>query len=252
MSEQNPKGRGRAYKETARNRRCRQAGTLLANYTSSPSCERLGGWGGPRNRADRTSDGLADKQVRAILDAAGFAIKTGRTFQRHWTIHYGKAGVKGENGAKFVSEVLAMASKQARREGGALTALWVRECASDKGEHVHILMHLPADMRLHGRTRRWIEAAGGAYRPGVSKVRLIGGRLSKVVGNRDAQQVLNAAKVARYLVKAADVETGEKLKLKYKGRGGRIVGKRCGWTQNIGASARSRFLYRTADCATSA
>lgn len=228
----------RADKQTAGNRHACRSGAALANYSSSPSCERLCGWGGARNRSDRTSDGLTDSQVAAIIEAAAFALATGRTFQRHWTIHYGKAGIGPRDGARFVSHVLALASKQARREGGELTALWVRERASDKGEHVHILLHLPAAMRLHGRTRRWIEAAGGRWQPGVGCVRIIGGRLSKIEADRDTHRTANAANVARYLLKAASPETGERLALTRAGCGGRIVGKRCGWTQNIGSKAR--------------
>lgn len=229
-----------ADKQTAENGKTRQSGTALANYSYTTSCERVCGWGGARNRADRISDGLTDRQVTGIIDAATFAFATGRTFQRHWIIHYGKAGIGEKNGAKFVSRVLAMASKQARREGGELTALWVRERASDKGEHIHILLHLPADMRLHGRTRRWIEKAGGTWQRGISRVRVIGGRLSKVETNRETRHAANAVNVTRYLLKAASNETGKHLKLSRSGRSGRIVGKRCGWTQNIGAAARVR------------
>lgn len=242
MSEQSHRSHVHADKETARNRRRRETGMPLANYSSSPSCEGLGGWGGARNRADRITNSLSDKQVVALLDAAEFAISEGRTFQRHWTIHYGKAGIKAAYGARFVSHVLALVAKQARREGGTLTALWVRERASDKGEHVHILMHLPADMRLHGRTRRWIEAAGGQWRPGVSCVRIVGGRLSKFAVDRSAHHLANIQNVTRYLLKAGGAKTCARLDLSRSGNGGTIVGKRCGWTNNIGAAAREERL----------
>ena len=232
----------RADKQTAENGLMRRSGTALANYSYTTSCERVCGWGGARNRADRISEGLTDGQVASILNAAAYAFATGRTFQRHWIIHYGKAGIDEKDGAQFVSRVLALASKQARREGGALTALWVRERASDKGEHVHILLHLPAAMRLHGRTRRWIETAGGTWQRGISRVRIIGGRLSKIEANNDTRHAANAANVTRYLLKGASAETGAKLDLKRAGRGGRIVGKRCGWTQNIGAKSRGQSL----------
>ncbi|ANU08452.1 hypothetical protein A6F65_02166 [Paraurantiacibacter namhicola] len=175
-----------------------------------------------------------------MLDAAAFALATGRTFQRHWIIHYGKAGIAAHDGARFVSQVLALASKQARREGGALTALWVRERASEKGEHVHILLHLPAAMRLHGRTRRWIDTAGGTWRAGVSRVRIVGGRLPSGDAAAGEAHAMNAANVLRYFLKAGSQETGKRLGLTRAGCSGRIIGKRCGWTQNIGAAARGR------------
>ena len=228
----------RAGVAVAQNGDVRQTGTVVANYSSTPSCERHGGWGGARNRADRISEGLTDTQVVSLIDAAAFALATGRTFQRHWTIHYGKAGVAETDGARFVSRVLALASKQARREGGTLTALWVRERASEKGEHVHILLHLPAAMRLHGRTRRWIETAGGTWKPGVSRVCIIGGRLAEPEANAREHQAMNAENVLGYFLKAASEQTGRRMGLFRAGQRGRIVGKRCGWTQNIGKAAR--------------
>lgn len=231
--------------DTAETRIARRSGTALANYSFSPSCERHCGWGGARNRADRFSNGLTDGQVEALLAASSFALATGRTFQRHWIIHYGKAGIGASDGARFVSHVLALASKQARREGGALTALWVRERASDKGEHVHILLHLPTAMRLHHRTRRWIVAAGGTWQPGVSRVTIIGGALAKIGANSHPRWNANAANVTRYLLKAASEETGARLDLSRSGVGGRIIGKRCGWTQNLGEAARGRLAVPT-------
>lgn len=230
----------RADKETAENHNALSTGTALANCSYTPSCERHCGWGGARNWADRSSDGLTDRQVEALLAASAFALATGRTFQRHWTIHYGKAGIAECDGARFVSCLLALVSKQARREGGTLTALWVRERASEKGEHVHILLHLPAVMRLHGRTRSWIETAGGTWKAGVSRVRIIGGSLPKGFPKASERHAANAANVMRYFLKAANEQTGERLGLTRAGRGGRIVGKRCGFTQNIGKTARNQ------------
>lgn len=229
----------RACLITAEDRESPRSGTVVANYRDTPSCERICGWGGARNRADRASEALSDGQVIKLIAAAKFALATGRVFQRHWTVHYGKAGIGAAEGATFVRHLLKQVGQQARREGGALTAIWVRERASNKGEHVHILMHLPAAMRLHGRTRRWIENAGGTWQPGVSKVRIVAGRLNKIGGNNDPTWIENAANVVDYLLKAASEQTGEKLRLKRAGRGGQIVGKRCGATQNLGPSGRS-------------
>lgn len=232
--------------KAAENGHSHDNGTALANYSDTPSCTlappvvgRPGTWGGARNRASRISNSLTDKQVAALSDAAAFAFSQGLMFQRHWTIHYGKAGIEADEGARFVSHVLAMVAKQARREGGNLTALWVRERASDKGEHVHILMHIPTEMRLHGRTRRWIQAAGGVWAPGVSRVRVIGGRLSKIEENREGRYLLNAMNVVRYFLKGSSAETGLRIGLPRSGQSGRIIGKRCGWTQNIGQLARN-------------
>lgn len=225
---------------TARNGRSGGAGTALAHYRDTLSCDlaqpndgKRGTWGGARNRADRVSYYLSDKQVERLMQAAENALSSERVFQRHWTVHYGLCGIEPKDGARFVGKLLDLVSKQARREGGRMSAIWVRERASGKGEHVHILLHLPAGMSLRNRTRRWIRAAGGQYRAGVSKVTVIGGRLSKVEETRDSHTARNAENVVRYFLKAGKREAGERLGLLYSGAGGVITGKRCGYTKNI-------------------
>jgi hypothetical protein len=49
---------------------------------------------------------------------------------------------------------------------------------------------------------------------------------------------VNASNVVRYLLNAAEGDVGRELGLTRAGQGGRIIGKRCGWTQNIGRAAR--------------
>ena len=233
-------------------RRCPKTGTgraTIANTTccvvAFPLCPAKATWGGARNRADRASEVLADRKVDDLLHAARFALATGRTFQRHWIVHYGRAGVPAEDGAAFVRRLLDPLHKLARRAGGELTALWVREHASTYGEHVHILLHLPSGLSLRNRTRRWIEAAGGIYQPGVSMVKSVGGRLVKQTAkngsNTGEHHRANAANLVRYLLKSANAEKGDQLGLTRHGRAGRIIGKRCGWTQNIGEAAHSKI-----------
>ena len=185
---------------------------------------------------------MADHKVNSLLDAARFALATRRTFQRHWIVHYGRAGIGEHAAAGFIRKLLDQVSRLARRAGGELTALWVREHASAYGEHVHILLHLPPGLSLRNRTRRWIETAGGTYQPGVSMTKSIGGRLDKQTEKNGSDTGEhhrdNAANVVRYLLKSASAEKGGQLGLTRHGRAGRIIGKRCGWTQNIGKAAR--------------
>lgn len=239
--DENAQTRGRALPYfTAENGPSPDIGTALANYSTTLSCDLAqpdeatrGTWGGARNRADRVSNCLSDGQVAKLVAAAQSAFEIGRIFQRHWTVHYGLAGIQPSDGARFVGKLLDLVGKQARREGGKVTAMWVRECASGKGEHVHILLHLPAGMSLRNRTRRWIVGAGGQYRAGVSKVTPIGGRLSKLEMDRDGHTAHNAENVVRYVLKAGTPKAGARLGLLRSGEGGAIVGKRCGWTQNL-------------------
>ena len=172
-----------------------------------------------------------------MIEAANFAERIGLAFNRHWTVHYEMAGIAERDGAAFVGRLLALVGKHVRRAGGKLAALWARENGDGKGGHVHILLHVPNGMTLRNLTRRWIKAAGGNPVRRVSKVRTIGGLLTNVdIGG--ARYRTNADAVLAYLVKAATNETGLALSLPCHGEGGPIIGKRAGWTQNIGAKAR--------------
>lgn len=240
MAENHSTRSGASRLITAENGQSPETGTAVANYSDTLSCDlaqprqaKRVTWGGARNRADRVSEYLSDAQVKRLLGAAEVAFSTDRVFQRHWTVHYGLAEIEPSDGARFVGKLIDLVKKQARREGGEASVIWVRERASGKGEHVHILLHLPTGMSLKNRTRRWIAAAGGKYRAGVSKVTVIGGRIARK--RQGIRARVNAENVLRYILKAGKAKTGARLGLPRSGEGGRIIGKRCGRTQNLGS-----------------
>ena len=226
---------------TAENRQSGQAGTALAINSDNLSCRLVpaarGTWGGRRNRADRVSQTLTAEQCRKLIAATLFARSIGLPFSRHWTIHYQMAGIEPREGAQFIGTVLNAAGKAAKRHGGQLAAAWVRENGIGKGEHCHILMHLPRGMNLKNKTRRWIVGAGGTYRQGVSEVRSIGGSLLSAETGGEHYE-LNAGDVLAYLLKHGDDRAAELLGLTRFGHRGSVTGKRCGSTQNIAEGAQ--------------
>jgi len=204
---------------------------------------RLRQWGGARNRADRESWHVSKHQANGLIQAADNAERLGLRFNRHWTVHYERAGIAEEGGAKFIGHLLRLAKAQARRDGGDMAAAWARENGEGKGGHVHIMMHLPAATYLRNRTRRWIVAAGGKYQAKVSKVVSFAGRLDRADMSSDpfvnGLYRANADAVLAYLLKYVEADVGVALGLSRFGESGRIVGKRCGWTQNIGRACSS-------------
>ena len=176
-----------------------------------------------------------------MIQAARFAERIGLAFNRHWSIHYEMAGIAERDGAAFVGRLLALVRKHVRRVGGELAALWVRENGHGKGGHVHVLLHLPSGLTLRNRTRSWIKTAGGNPVRRVSRVRTIGGTLKTDNISNGAYRA-NADAVLAYLVKGASDDTGRALALPRSGEGGPIMGKRAGWTVNIGAAARARSI----------
>lgn len=220
----------------------RRSGTRLAIIDTIPSCGSSPagrGWGGARNRADRTSEHLTRRQCEGLIAAAHRAEGMGLAFNRHWTVHYERAGIAEADAARFIGRLLKLARDAARRKIGGFTAIWVRESGEGKGGHVHILMHLPAGLGLRGRTRKWVGLAGGECRKGVSVVRSIGGALiSADIGGEHYRH--NAGAVLAYVLKGAGRAAGEALGLPQLGEAGLVVGKRCGRTQNIGVASLER------------
>lgn len=217
-----------------------QVGTHPANIDNIQGCgliARKPGWGGARNNALRDSLFLTLAQCEKLAAAAEYAEQLGLPFNRHWTVHYESAGIDEANATAFIRRLLKLLGDYARRNGAQLAAVWCRENGKRKGGHVHILLHLPADLSLKGYTRRWVRLAGGQCRKGVSHVRSIGVNLEAAKSGSEHYRQ-NVANVRAYLMKGATTEAGEALGLERFGIGGPIVGKRCGWTQNIGKTRR--------------
>lgn len=226
-----------------------ETGTALANIVTIPSdglntardnskiiarCADKSTWGGARNRRDRTSWHLSRSQCEGLIAATERAERQGLAFNRHWTIHYQRAGIAEDDGARFIGHVLKLARDYASRAAkGRFAAVWVRESGEGKGGHVHILMHLPPGCTLQGRSRKWVRLAGGTYCAGVSFARSIGGNL-KAAQSLSENYRQNAATVLAYVLKGASQEAGDTLSLPQCGERGLIIGKRCGWTQNLG------------------
>ncbi len=190
------------------------------------------GWGGARNRADRTSFYLSESQARMLLAAHEMALRLGLEPNVHWTVHYECAGIPDEEGTAFVGRILADARNYARRRGLPFAAYWVRENGQGKGAHIHIAMHWPRGLSLRGLTSRWIKNAGGTCMKGTSVVRRIGGLAHYQRGKWfDA----NAHELTLYMLKGVADALGEELGLRpsRRGKGGNIVGKRAGRTQNL-------------------
>jgi hypothetical protein len=85
--------------------------------------------------------------------------------------------------------------------------------------------------------RRTGRIAGPAYGAGAVNTRRIGGRVTVAQAVHDA----NLAEALAYMLKGADDATAAALGLSRREPGGRVIGKRCGWSENIGAKARRRY-----------
>jgi len=179
------------------------------------------------------------RQAAGIIRAAEAACSLGLPFNRHVVIHLEKAGVTDRDAAKAIGAFLRMVRDWLRKAGFRTAGAWVRENGESKGSHVHILMHLPVGASWHfQRSRRWLERiTGNGYRKGVIVTKCIRGS-----ANPEALFDLyraNLKTLVAYLVKGVRQEQASALRIANCEFSGFIIGKRAGWSQNVGNSGRS-------------
>ena len=201
------------------------------------------GRGGARNRASRTTEALSEASARNLIEATCFAVQSDLPFNRMVTIHWDAAGVADD--LKATGLFLKLASDWVRRHGGKTAFIWVRENGPGKGRHVHILMHLPPDVarEFNRYQRRWLQTCGAQWRAKVLLSRPVGRSLRHALTG-GADYVANLSEALSYVLKGADHRAREMLGIERCEPGGRVVGKRCGVSQNIGPAAREGGFAR--------
>lgn len=223
-------------------------GTALAiNYLTSGVAALSAnstGRGGARNRADRESHALTVAQIANLKAAERHAEKIGLPFTRMISIHWQAAGVPLAGMAKATGHFTDLMAKALARNGSQTAWLWVNENAPgnghDKGGHCHMLAHIPGHLVpvITALQRSWLRRiTGQPYRARVIHSKPIGGRLGLEAGNPDLHAV-NLEAALFYVLKGASPEAAAQFGLERLEPGGRVIGKRCATSQNIGAKAR--------------
>lgn len=201
-----------------------------------------GNRGGARNCATRESQGLSVKQVTNLIAATAHAKAIGLPFTRMITIHWEAAGITLAGIVKATGRFVDLLTKYLSRHGSRTAWLWVLEGGPAKGAHCHMLAHVPARLikRLPASQKRWLRRiTGRPYKDRVIRSDPIGGRLGLEVGNPELH-ASNLEAAFFYLLKGASGEAASHFDLARLEAGGLIMGKRCGTSQNIGATARKR------------
>ncbi|MBK9589413.1 MAG: hypothetical protein IPO50_13135 [Sphingomonadales bacterium] len=142
--------------------------------------------------------------------------------------------------AKATGRFIDLLTRWLARNGHRTAWLWVHENGPHKGGHCHMLAHVPAGCvkDLTGKSKRWLRTiTGNPYRARVILSKPIGGRLGLEAGNPELHAINLAAALA-YVCKGATLEAASQFGLERLEPGGRVIGKRCGTSQNIGAKAR--------------
>lgn len=196
----------------------------------------LPGRGGARNRSDRLTTAISDRDAGKLKPAAQLALQSGLPFNRFTTVHWEAAGVADDLGA--TGRLLKLMSDWLRSKGQQTAFIWVRENGNGKGAHVHILLHLPPDLvdAFNGRQRGWLTACGARWRKGVLKSRSIGRSYRQALGG-GPDYLANLSETVDYVLKGADQGTRERFGIKRSQNGGPVVGKRCSVSRNLGPTA---------------
>lgn len=196
--------------------------------------------GGARNIAGRESYALTAAQIANLKAAKRHAEKIGLPFTRMITVHWEAAGVPLAGMAKATGRFTDLIAKALSRHGSGTAWLWTHENGERKGGHAHFLAHVPADLVpvIMALQRGWLRRiTGQAYRARVIHSKPIGGRLGLELGNPDIHAI-NLEVALAYVLKGASPEAASQFSLERLEPGGRVIGKRCGTSQNIGAKAR--------------
>lgn len=196
--------------------------------------------GGARNSAFRETLALTAEQVAGLKAATVQASVLGLPFTRMISVHWQAAGVSLDGMTAATGRYLDLLAKAIRRHGFRTAWLWVHENGDGKGGHCHVLAHVPPSLirRVTVLQKSWLKAiTGRAYKRGVVCSRPIGGRVGLETGN-PALHAVNLDSALSYVLKGADNTAAKQEKLTRREPGGRIIGKRCGVSQNIGPKAR--------------
>lgn len=200
--------------------------------------------GGARNHADRESHALSAAQIANLLAAGEHAKYIGLPFNRMITIHWQAAGVPLNEMAGATGRFTDLLSKALARHGSATAWIWVHENGDRKGGHCHLLVHVPANLVpvLTKLQRGWLRRiTENPYRKRVIHSKPIGGRLGVEVGNAELHMVNLEAAVA-YILKGVCPQAALHFGILLLEPGGKIIGKRCGASQNIGQKARNAYF----------
>jgi hypothetical protein len=203
------------------------------------------GRGGPRLSAGRSSLALTYSACQSIIDAALYAAAVRLPLNRFITIHWERGKV--DQPLSATGRFLKLATGWLRSKGVATGNIWVRESGVSKGDHVHILMHVPQALAaaFGQRQQGWLKTCGVHRAKGVVLTRPVG----RSYDDPPTTYAANLDNVLGYFFKGADDEAHHRLCLNADRRrpGGRIVGKRSGFSQNLGPAARSQttLIVRT-------
>ena len=227
------------HKQTSENPRLGAIGTVAASKLSP-----IGAGQAKVGSKVRSTTAISYRDAANLLDAAAFAATIGIPLNRFLTVHTEAGGAT--DALKTRARLAKFMSNWVASKGGRFAHVTVRGTGEGKGEHFHMLLHIPAGLRVgfNQRKSKWLRTAGLKRAKGVSHSRAVGrfyyfGTSGFPGGGHYAA---NLAEALDYMLKGAELKARERLAIRRCEPGGELQGKRCFHSENIGRTARSRVL----------
>jgi hypothetical protein len=197
-----------------------------------------------RSNTQTNSTALSEAAARAIIDAAKFAKTVGIPLDTFASVDFPEEVPEGD-----IPRLLSAAMKNLRLKlrrwgvGGAGTAyIWVRERHGTAPTHVHILFHVPLELRsvvTNSFVAGLFRAAAG-FQPGTIDDNALENSGTPVLVKQSEKM---REEWPRYMAKAVTKDVAEKIGIR-RTELSKILGRRYRISENIGE--RERFEWRIA------
>lgn len=128
--------------------------------------------GGARNRRDRQSHALTERDCRKLLEGCDVAYAIGAPMTRWTTLAWERAGIEPIDCGRMTGKFLSLQRDWLRKRGFAMPWCWTLETGNKCGAHAHVLSHVPTELDplYSPMPRRWATMLlGGTYAKGVVK-----------------------------------------------------------------------------------
>lgn len=210
---------------------------VFTRYTGSPSNQsRTVGSKAGRDRSMVLSAG----SIRSALSALAHAMHSGMGPTHFITINWQQAGV--EDGLAATGRFLKLLKDAARRHGWETAHIWVRENGAVHGDHVHILLHLPAEAHDWFKRHKagWLRQCGAQRVAGASLTLRVAGAAFVTSPQSMTDPALYSANlhhVAAYILKHCAPSVAMLFGIDSKGTC-LVEGKRLSISQNIHKKAQ--------------
>jgi hypothetical protein len=183
----------------------------------------------------RSTQLISMRQAINIFDGVHFAKSIDLPLVAHLSIHWSLTDIGDDPSGHLFAKIREGLSKWLFRQGNDFAAAWVRERQAggqSDVEHCHLLFHLPAQLRSGGKLLQ-VEAA---------IARLVRLHARGILHEKAIDLRVHDNPDGKYLLKGGGPKVWKRFGLRKEHRRlqGRIDGKRCGVTENIGLAARSR------------